>query len=149
MVYIEMSRVMDLASWYNSTPHKKNESMLRTFIKNYDSAYIDCGEKNTKYIREIAKNKDTYMLCVIPRVDQIKSEAPELSTKDASSLHAMFVEFIRTWAEMSGIPIYKVHFVNSLSYIEFCYSRDILIDSDKTRVRTWNEHGGVGILEKN
>lgn len=148
MTYIELSKVINLNSWFSKILHGENESKLKILINNYGSAYIECDKQNKKYIKEIATKEDTYLLCVIPTVAEIKKTVTDLDTDSALAIRTRFIENIRIWAELSGIPIHKVHFADKLNYIGFCYSRDILIDTDKDRVDSWCNMGGVGILEE-
>ena len=149
MTYIELSKAMNLDTWFNEVLSKKGDDKLRALITNYESAYIECGENNHKYIKEIAKRDDTYLLCVLPTILEIKESMPELSIDDTMNIHTRFIDSIRTWAEFGGIPINKIHFADSQRFMDFCYNRDILIDTNKERVETWCKLGGVGILEEN
>lgn len=149
MVYIELSKVMNLDFWFKKTSHEEGDSKLSILIKNYNSAYVECGEINKKYIKEVATDIDTYLLCVIPTVDEIKHTIQNITTDTALVVQNRFIENIRTWAELSGIPLYKIHFADNYNYTSYCYSRDILIDTDKDRADKWSNLGGIGIFEEN
>lgn len=149
MTYFELSMIMNQDHWFAEVQHGENEDKLSSLVKNYNSAYIEGDVINKNYIKEIATIKDTYLLCIIPTIAQIKKSSgiEDFATDIALSIQKKLIKNIRAWAEQYGIPIHKVHFTEITNFTDFCYSRDILICTDKNIADIWSEAGGVGIAD--
>lgn len=150
MTYYDLNIISNFDDWFNSFNPKPTteEEKLKLLIINHKDAYIENGILNPKAVKEIAKKRNTYLLCILPEEFDIKRLCPSLDFERIVTVLKVFKHNIILWAEMSGIPINKVHFTNKYDYLDYCYNRDGFITTDKTLADEWSELGGVGIVKE-